>query len=108
MKNRKVLIRTGVLLFLFIGIIILLRHAGTYLVKTDPPHKSDAMVLLMGSIPDRVLQAADFYKEGYAGRLIIVEESMGDYKALEARGVYIISNSKQCSTAAIALGIPCR
>jgi hypothetical protein len=48
------------------------------------------MVILMGSISDRVLQAENVYKKGLADEIIIVEESMGAYKALNAKGVQII------------------
>jgi uncharacterized SAM-binding protein YcdF (DUF218 family) len=64
------------------------------------------MVLLMGGFSDRVLQAADLYKKGKAGRLLIVEESMGPFSELEARGAEIISNTVQARNSAIALGIP--
>ena len=39
------------------------RRAGEWLVKEDVPPHADAMVLLMGSFPERVLQAADLYHE---------------------------------------------
>jgi len=81
-------------------------RAGTWLVKDDAPVHADAMVILMGSIADRVLQAADVYQKRLAGKVIIVEESMGAYKELEARGVHIISNTIQVRNAVIALGIP--
>jgi len=64
------------------------------------------MVILMGSIPDRVLQAADLYKKGIAGKVIIVEESMGAYQALEKQGAHIISNTTQAQNACVSLGIP--
>lgn len=60
----------------------------------------------MGSIPDRVLQASDLYNQHVSGKIIIVESGMGAYKALEARGVYIISNTKQVHDALVTLGIP--
>jgi uncharacterized SAM-binding protein YcdF (DUF218 family) len=82
------------------------QQAGTWLVKNDTPNHADAMVILMGNIPDRVLQAADLYKEGVAGKVIIVEESMGSFKKLEERGAHIISNTAQAQNAAISLGIP--
>lgn len=81
-------------------------RAGTWLVKQDAPVHADAMVVLMGSIGDRVLQAADLYQQKLAGKLIIVEENMSAYSALEARGAHIVSNSTQARGAAIALGIP--
>ena len=83
-----------------------MRNAGTYLVKPGPQHKADAMVLLMGSIPDRVLQAADLYKSGLANKLIIVHENMDAYRELQARGATIISTTQQCRDASVALGIP--
>ena len=75
-------------------------------MKKDLPVHADAMVLLMGSFPDRVLQAVDLYKKGIAGRLIIVEESMGPFSKLESRGAEIISNSEQARNSCVALGIP--
>ena len=66
------------------------RRAGTWLVKVDVPPHADAMALLMGSFPERVLEAADLYHEGKAGRMLIVNESMGPYRLLESRGAEII------------------
>lgn len=91
------------LTFLFIGGC---RKAADWLVYEDVPETSDAMVLLMGSYSERVLEAADLYKAGKADRLIIVEESMGEYRQLEKRGIKIISNTSQAKNAALMLGIP--
>ena len=79
---------------------------GKWLVKEDVPQHADAMVLLMGGFPDRVLQAVDLWHEARADRIIIVEESMGPFKRLEERGVSIISNSEQAASSLVALGIP--
>ena len=82
------------------------RRAGQWLVRDDVPVHADAMVLLMGSFPERVMQAADLYDWGKADRLIIVRESMGEYKRLEERGVSVISTTDQARDAAVKLGIP--
>lgn len=82
------------------------RKAGTWLVKTDSPGHTDVMVMLTGSIPDRVLQTADLYADGVAGKVWIVEEAMGAFSELEERGVQIISNTTQSKNALISLGIP--
>ncbi len=82
------------------------RKAGTWLVKDDQVKHADVMVMLTGSISDRVLQTADLYNEGVATRLWIVEEGMGASRALEARGVRLISNTTQVKSAMITLGIP--
>jgi uncharacterized SAM-binding protein YcdF (DUF218 family) len=75
-------------------------------VKNDEPVHADAIVILMGSIADRVLEASDQYNKKNADKVIVVEESMGAYVDLEKRGVHIISNTKQVRDAAVALGIP--
>jgi uncharacterized SAM-binding protein YcdF (DUF218 family) len=82
------------------------RRAGRWLVREDVPEHADAIVLLMGSFPDRVLQAVDLYKDGKSDRLLIVEESMGPFSTLESRGAEIISNTEQARNSVIALGIP--
>ena len=82
------------------------RKAGTWLVKDDQVRHADVMVMLTGSISDRVLQTVDLYSEGVATRVWIVEEGMGANRALEARGVKLISNSTQVKNAMITLGIP--
>lgn len=94
------------LIVLFAVYVCGCRKAGTWLVRNDLPEHADAIVLLMGGISDRVLQAVDLYQAGKSGRLIIVEESMGPYKAIQARGAEIISNTKQVCDAAISMGVP--
>ena len=62
----------------FLGVLILLpiiymggcRHAGVWLGREDIPPHADAMVLLMGGFPDRVLQAVDQWHEERADRII--------------------------------------
>lgn len=99
------------LFFLTVIIIVTLyaggcRRAGRWLVKENGPSHADAMVLLMGNFPNRVLQACDLWNEARAGRIIIVEESMGSFKRLEERGASIMSNTEQAAHALVALGIP--
>lgn len=104
--NRNRIIYSGIFLIFILGSVTTCRNAGTWLVKRDTPVRADALIMLMGSIPDRVLEASDLYHAGYADKVIIVEESMGAYHVLEARGAHIISNTQQCRNASIALGIP--
>jgi len=103
----KTKVTFSILAIVLIALLLLFRGAGTWLVKSDPPVHADAMVMLMGGIaPDRILESADHYNSGLAGRLLIVQESMGAYSALEKRGAHIISNTEQTVSAAMALGIP--
>lgn len=79
---------------------------GLWLVKDEVPAHADALVILMGNFPDRVLQAFDLWSSGEAERIIIVNESMGAYRDLKERGVNIISQTEQAKKSCIALGIP--
>lgn len=100
--------------FFFFGVLLIIillyvggcRRTGSWLVKKDVPGHADALVILMGNFPERVLEAVDLYKNGSAERLIIVHESMGPYKILESRGADILSTTDQAYNSAIALGIP--
>ena len=82
------------------------RRAGKWLVKEEVPSHSDAIVLLMGSFPERVMEAADLYNEGKACGMLIVNESMGPYRQLESRGAKVIRTMQQAHDAAIVLGVP--
>ena len=104
MKLRILLII--ILICVLTVLITTCNRAGTWLIKNDDPPHADAMVVLMGSISDRILQAADVYHLRLAGKMILVEESMGSYEALDARGVTIISNTTQAYDAAVTLGVP--
>lgn len=100
--------------FIFILILIGLsaifvgscRRTGVWLAKENVPPHGDAMIMLMGSFPERVLQSVDLYHEGIADRLIIVYESMGAYQALEEKGATVIRTTEQARDAAVALGLP--
>ena len=82
------------------------RRAGSWLAKEDVPGQADAIILLMGNFPERVLQVCDTWESGLADSIIIVEESMGAFATLESRGASIVSNSEQAAVSLVALGIP--
>ena len=76
------MIRNKILFLLLLIIVIVIciggcHKAGRFLVKEELPPRADALVILMGNFPERVLQAFDLYRDGRADRIVIVEESMG-------------------------------
>ena len=105
-SKKKQIVYLALVVILVMLLLFLVHNAGTYLVRKDSPVKGDAMLILMGSISDRVLEAADLYQVGMAPKLLIVEESMGPAKMLRSRGATLISNTRQCSNIATELGIP--
>ncbi len=82
--------------------------AGRFLVVSDPlPSRADAIVILAGSVPDRVLEAADLYHMGAAPRVVVTRERLhrGD-AALRARGVRLPEGDELTVTALERLGVP--
>lgn len=82
------------------------RRAGNWLKMEALPEHADAIVMLMGSFPDRVLQVHETWEKGLADRILLVEENMGAFAELKERGAGIISNSEQAAASLRALGIP--
>ena len=61
----------------------------------------------MGSISDRVLQAADIYNEGKFRRVLMVETApSANLEFIRTRGAKIITDAVQCEEALISLGVP--
>jgi uncharacterized SAM-binding protein YcdF (DUF218 family) len=100
----RVVIFTFSLISLFL--IICFLKIGTWLSKNDELYEADAIVILMGSIADRVLQASDLYHDGFADNIIFVESLTTSYDALKKKGVNIVTNTDQVFNALISLGIP--
>jgi uncharacterized SAM-binding protein YcdF (DUF218 family) len=105
MRSRNIYILI-ILIFLAFVSVRSCRKAASWLMEDDLPPRADAIVLLMGSLPDRVLQTADLYEQDIVKHVIIVEPAIGAGKALEARGVPVIRESTQVCSALLALGVP--
>ena len=82
------------------------RRAGVWLVNDDKKVHADVIVILMGSVSDRLLQAIDLYHEKLADKIIFVETPNDSYHELKVRGADFVSYTRQMRDAAIALGIP--
>ncbi|MFO7889736.1 MAG: YdcF family protein [bacterium] len=90
------------ILIIFFGI----RNAGTFLVVEDKPESADAIVVLMGSPGDRMLQAYDLFNAGYSEKVIMVDTYITGRDALAERGVYLKTNTGLAEEVGVALGIP--
>lgn len=53
---------------LFVGLLLFF-NVGRWLVVEDPLQKATAIAVLSGQMPDRALEAARVYKQGYAPRI---------------------------------------
>jgi uncharacterized SAM-binding protein YcdF (DUF218 family) len=56
----------GIALFCLLFVFL---HVGQWLVVQDPLQRASAIAVLSGRMPDRALEAARVYKQGYANRV---------------------------------------
>src|SRR2546427_3557736 len=88
--------------------MVALPLAGRLLVVADPlPASADAIVVLAGSIPTRVLEAGDLYPSRPAPRVVITRGRLlrGD-AALRAPGVRLPESDELPRPAPEPLGVP--
>ncbi len=87
--------------------IPLLVQLGQALVIDDPLQETDAIIVLMGSIPDRVVHGVDLYQAGYSDRLVMVcMREFEDYDVVEERGLKIPATVEINKDIALQLGVP--
>ncbi|MCD5407356.1 MAG: YdcF family protein [Desulfotomaculum sp.] len=105
-KHRLLWTAALVLIPVAVAALVFIPGAGRFLVSQDNLQKSDIIVVLMGSIPDRVLETADLYHQGYAEEIIMIESFMVGYETLVQRGVSVPGQAKLSKLTAIELGVP--
>ncbi len=85
----------------------LLAAAGRFLVADEAPRKADAIVVLSGSVPDRILEAVDLFDEGYAPTIVLCREpENAGFRALRARGATLPRIYELNLSVARQLGVP--
>jgi uncharacterized SAM-binding protein YcdF (DUF218 family) len=85
----------------------LLRAIGGFLIVRDPPQPADAIVVLAGSLPDRILEAVDLYQAQLAPRIILTREpELPGLSVLRARGATLAEHHEQNQRIAEQLGVP--
>ncbi len=79
---------------------------GSFLVVEDNPQRSDIIVVLMGSGPDRMLGAVELYEAGYADEIVMVRNMVRGYDLVVNRGVKIPHDTDIAREVAVQLGVP--
>ena len=78
LRGRSLLVgATIVLVALYSFRTPLLQRIGWYLVDEDPLAAADAIAVPSGSFPDRILEAATLYRDGFAPRVLLCREREG-------------------------------
>jgi uncharacterized SAM-binding protein YcdF (DUF218 family) len=85
----------------------LLTAVGRFLIVQDAPSPADAIVVLSGSVPDRILEAVDLYQAQLAPRIILTQVGQPPgLAALRARGVDLPEQYELNLNIAQRLGVP--
>jgi uncharacterized SAM-binding protein YcdF (DUF218 family) len=85
----------------------LLTAIGGFLIVRDPPAPAGAIVVLAGSLPDRILEAVDLYQAQLAPRIILTREAaLPGIDVLRARGGSLPEPYEENVRIAQQLGVP--
>lgn len=107
MRRRALAIVIVALAVVAAAAVPLLGRAGRFLVENDPLQHADAIVVLAGSYPDRIIEAATLYREGWAPRVILCREPPNaGFSKLRALGVSIPQVFELNRSVAEQMGVP--
>lgn len=84
--------------------LVVIKNMGKYLVFSQKPEKSDLIVVLLGPIPDRALQAYDLYKAGYAKKILFANEFQFGAEKLKPFSIELENTSSILKRTLIKLG----
>jgi uncharacterized SAM-binding protein YcdF (DUF218 family) len=107
-KLKRILVRGALILAPCLLItVVALPRLGSWLVIQDPLIKSDAIIVLGGTMYERQLEAVDLYKEAWAPRIYLFRELIdwGEL-ALVERGVPYMKVVDLQIDAMLRLGVP--
>ncbi len=94
-------------LAVYVGRRALLTAIGGFLIVRDTPQAADAIVVLSGSLPDRILEAVDLYQAHLAPRIILTrEQPLPGLQEVRARGAALAEHHEQNVSVAQQLGVP--
>jgi len=84
-----------------------LTRVGDYLIVDEPRHPADAIVVVSGSVPDRILEAVDLYRAGLSPRIVLSREGPPPgLDALRAKGANMPERHDLNRSIAEQLGVP--
>jgi uncharacterized SAM-binding protein YcdF (DUF218 family) len=105
MKRKKLKFFLFLFLLVVLAGFLVVSNMGSWLVKDDALQPADAIVVLMGSVSDRVQEAFDVYEAGYAQFVILPEPSRGDTVLQNKKGIRLRINLDIVHDALLELGV---
>jgi len=106
-SGKKILIFLVIVLAFFILVrILIMPQLGRWLVVNDEVKESDVILVLMGSVYDRILEAVDLYQESYSDKIILTNSYITAKDIIIDRGLQAYGNTLLSKMAAVDMGIP--
>ena len=106
-SGKKILLILVILLAFFILVrILIMPQLGQWLVVNDEVKESDVILVLMGSVYDRILEAVDLYQENYSDKIILINSYIAAKDIIIDRGLQVYGNTLLSKMAAVDMGIP--
>jgi uncharacterized SAM-binding protein YcdF (DUF218 family) len=105
MKRKKIKFFLFLLLVLVLARFLVVPYMGSWLVKDDALEPADAMVMLMGSVSDRVQEVFHVYEAGYAQLVILPEPGRRDTELQRKKGIRIPINVDIAHDVLLELGV---
>lgn len=105
-KNKMTILVIFFVSSIFIKIFIA-PNLGRWLIAEDELQTSDMIVVLTGSVHDRMLQAVDIYNEKYSDQIVLINTYNTRYDIQVKQGLELTPGYAQLSRiVAVDLGIP--
>ncbi len=103
--------RIALYILLILALVVIFSLAvipemGNFLIVDDHLVRADVIVVLMGSLADRSLEAADLYHSGYADEILFGNELIEGLEMLKARGINVPESAEILSYVLVELGVP--
>jgi uncharacterized SAM-binding protein YcdF (DUF218 family) len=107
-KKQQILIAVLLVVFLLVSLHDkYLPFLGRYLIVNDKLNKSDAVFVFGGSIPNRIIEAVELYREGYSKLIIISKYPKPDgYDHINTLGISYPEGHDINRTIAVQMGVP--
>lgn len=104
--GKKMMLFFIILLAFFVFIrIAIMPLMGQWLVVNDELKDSDVILVLMGSVYDRILEAVDFYQEGYGKQIVLINSYIAAKEMAREKGLKAYGNTLLCEMAARDMGV---
>ncbi len=104
--KKILLILVIILAFFILAGIFIVPELGKWLVVNDKAKESDVILVLMGSVYDRILEAVDLYQENYSDKIILINSYVAAKDIIIDRGLQVYGNTLLSKMAAVDMGMP--